>query len=514
MQDFEYKDLPENDEIEISDLDSPDEQGKLSRLQRIMKFVETHFSSRRRTILLTLALLIGGCVFIYSFISYLHISIIQTIQARLAPTATHPHTSTTSVGITIGSDVTIQSIPPNNLSVVNGIAYISTPDGTLSARQANDGTFLWQTKTAIPLSPPAVVDNTIYITSENSQNGHIDAFRANDGNLQWSSQTPLLVIQPILVEDGVVYIETQTGTVYALRATDGKLLWHFTVGNSTNGNPLRLETLLSASNGVTVIRTNNQILYFLRSQDGSQLWHYAIDVSAPPPDIENGIVYITYHSLQARSLSNGKLLWQYTGDVQSYDIQHTVIYLNIGNQVLLALNGQTGKPMWQFQTNKQIDTTDEQNGMLLLTMLDGTVTALKDQTGSILWQFKPPTHSSIFWLSGTKEEVLYVGLDASTITFYALQANNGHALWSQSVHNIDQNYSPHITNGLIYAKQIDGYINAWSSNDGHLIWHSPSSTSLMWNLIEANGLVYLQQPDGSILALHVQNGKVAWRYPA
>jgi len=509
MQDFEHKNLSEDDRIEISDLDSPTQQGKRTRLQRIIKFVEAHLSSRTRTTLFAVLLFIGGCTLIYSIISYLHIPIIQTIQA------THAPTPTPSFRITIGSDVTIESVSPNSLSVANGVAYISTPDGTLNARQANDGTFLWQTKTAIPLSPPIIANNTIYITSQNSLGGHVDAFRASDGNLQWSYQTQSLASQPILVEDGVVYVDTQAGVIHALRASDGKLLWHFTLGNPTNGTSLRLETLLSTADGVTVIHSYDQIIYFLRSRDGSQLWHYSVDSNTPAPTTVNGIVYINHRSLQARRLSDGKLLWQYAaGDVQSYAIQHNIIYLNIGNLTVLTLNAQNGSQVWQFQTHQPIDTLNAQNGMVFITMLDGTATVLKDQTGSILWQFKLPTGSDIFWLSGAKDEVLYVGVNESVTTIYALQTNNGHVLWQQSMQNSNQSYNPRVNNGLTYAKQVDGYINAWDSNDGHLTWHYPSSASIAWNIIKANGLVYLQQPDGSILAFHVQNGKVAWRYPA
>ena len=505
MQDFEPKDLPENDRIEISDLDTPNEQGKLTWLQHIIKFVEARLSSRTRTTLFTLLLFLGTFTLIYSIISYLHIPIIQAI---------HAPTPTPSIRFTIGSDITIESVSPNNLSVVNGVAYISTPDGTLSAQQANDGTFLWQTKTAVPLSPPIVANNTIYITSQNSLGGHVDAFRASDGNLQWSYQTGSLASQPLLVEDGIVYVDTGTGVLHALRASDGKLLWHFTIGNPTNGASSRLETLLSTADGVTVIHTYDQIVYFLRSQDGSQLWHYPVDSNTPAPTIENGIAYINDHSLQARRLNDGKLLWQYaTGDVQSSIIQHNIIYLNIGNLTVLTLNAQNGSRVWQYQAHQPINTLNAQNGMVFITMVDGTATILKDQTGSLLWQFKLPTGSDIFWLSGAKDEVLYVGVNESVTTIYALQTNNGHILWQQSMQNSNQSYNPRVNNGLTYAKQVEGYINAWDSNDGHLTWHYPSSASIAWNIIKTNDLVYLQQPDGSILALHIQDGKVAWRYP-
>ncbi len=495
-----------DDKIEISNLDAPDNQGKSSLLQRIVKFAEAHFSSRTRTTLFALTLLISIGTFAYLFLSYLHIPIIQ---------AKHPPTPTAVDRITIGSDSTLQSVPSNSLSVVNGVAYIGTQDGTLSARQADNGTTIWQTKTALPLLPPIVVDDTIYNVSENSRNGHIDAFRASDGNLQWSYQTQLLASQPVIVDHGIVYVCTQTGTIYALRASDGKLLWHFTVGHSTSIVPLRLETFLSTTNGVTIIRTTNQAFYFLRSQDGSQLWHYAADMGTPPPDIENGVAYIDYRSIQAHRLSDGKLLWQYaTDNAQSFTIQHGIMYLNIGNTIVLALNAQNGRRQWQFQADKQIDTLDAQNGMIFATMLDGTVVALQDQTGSLLWRFKLPTQSDYFWISNTKDEVLYVGLNASTTAFYALQTNNGHVLWQQSLHTIDQRYPPRITDSLIYARQINGNAIIWSRNDGHLIWRSPSPTSIIRDLIEANGLVYFEQADGSIFVLNVRDGKIAWQYPS
>ncbi|MBA2391675.1 MAG: PQQ-binding-like beta-propeller repeat protein [Ktedonobacteraceae bacterium] len=494
-----------DDKIEISNLDTPDDQGKPSPLQRIVKFAGARFTSRTRTTFFALTLLIGGCTLIYLLLSYLHIPIIQ---------AKHSPTPTAVSRITI-SDSTLQSASPNSLSVVNGVAYIGTQDGTLSARQADNGTAIWQTKTALPLLAPIVVDDTVYNISENSHNGHIDAFRASDGNLQWSYQTQLLAAQPVMVSGGIVYVCTQTGTIYALRASDGKMLWHFTVGTSTGVTPLRLETLLSISDGVTIIRTNNQILYFLRSQDGSQLWHYAVDLSTIPPVVDNGIAYINYHSLQAHRLSDGKLLWQYTaGNVQSYTIQRDLIYLNIEDRTVLSLNVQNGNQRWRFRADKPFDTLIAQNNTLFVKMLEGTVVALQDQTGSRLWQFNPPTQNGTFSLSDMKDGVLYLIMDDTSITFYALQLNNGHIHWKQSIHYIDHGYNFQVDNGFSYTRQINGQMNIWSNNDGHLIWHSPGSILIIGDLIEANGLVYLQQADESILALRLQDGKIAWRYPS
>ncbi len=221
------------------------------------------------------------------------------------------------------------------LSATNGIAYISTPDGTISARRASDGMLLWQSKGSIPLSQPIMVNNTIYVTSENGQGSHVDAFQASDGTLQWSYQTQSLGSQSFMVADGTVYIHTQSGMLYALRASDGKLLWHFTVNLS---DPL--ETLLSTSNGVTAVHVNTYTVYLLRTQDGSQLLRYAVNNNGSwQPVIERGVAYIYANesSVQAYRLSDRKLLWQYTstsGVPWSFIIQNEVFYVNTGDDCL------------------------------------------------------------------------------------------------------------------------------------------------------------------------------------
>lgn len=173
MQDFEHRDLPEDDEIEISDLDTPDERLRYSPVYRILKRArEIHLSPRTRTILFVLAFLIGGCTLAYQFIPF-------------------PHSKTNSNSyISYGSLQVVSTpiTPVINISVENGIAYILTGDGMLNAKRASDGKLLWQSK--VPISsfqgivPPIMADNLIFFTSQNSKSGHVDALRASDGTLQ------------------------------------------------------------------------------------------------------------------------------------------------------------------------------------------------------------------------------------------------------------------------------------------------------------------------------------------
>src|SRR5438876_7007559 len=194
MQDFEDKDLPQDDEIEISDLDMPDERKQSSVIYRIMKRVRSiQISSRTRTRLFVLALLLGGSILAYPFIPFLHAK---------------KNTVTTSyVASYITNSANLLTDQVINVMPVNGVAYIFTENGTLSAQQAGDGKQLWRTKVSITASQPIVADNLIFLTSQNSQSSHVDALRASDGALQWSfSAQALAPSGPLLVQNPVAYV--------------------------------------------------------------------------------------------------------------------------------------------------------------------------------------------------------------------------------------------------------------------------------------------------------------------
>ncbi len=81
--------------------------------------------------------------------------------------------------------------------------------------------------------------------------------------------------------NGVVYVSSYDGNLYALNASTGAQLW---------SNPAPVFSSPAVANGVVYIATENGNMFALNASTGAQLWTYlAGDVS---PVVVNGTLYV------------------------------------------------------------------------------------------------------------------------------------------------------------------------------------------------------------------------------
>jgi len=106
------------------------------------------------------------------------------------------------------------------------------------------------------------------------------------GKLTWSFQTGDDVISSPAVANGVVYVGSDDGNVYALNANTGTKLWNYWTGNSVLSSP-------AISNGVVYVGSYDNNTYALNATTGAKLWNYTtgwyVDSS---PAVSDGVVYI------------------------------------------------------------------------------------------------------------------------------------------------------------------------------------------------------------------------------
>ncbi|HLI08953.1 MAG TPA: PQQ-binding-like beta-propeller repeat protein [Ktedonobacteraceae bacterium] len=165
--------------------------------------------------------------------------------------------------------------------LANGLLYIAGDLG-LFVYKADDGALLWQYKNLVPAGPvvvpPLVVNGVVYFSGGGER---IVALQASDGKVIWSYSGPGNVFSPLTFENGVVI--NDTGPVYALRASDGTLLWQQNVSISGEGSDAAgPETI---GDGVVLVGGDNGVVQAIRVSDGKLLWHYAIQelpVESPP----------------------------------------------------------------------------------------------------------------------------------------------------------------------------------------------------------------------------------------
>jgi outer membrane protein assembly factor BamB len=89
------------------------------------------------------------------------------------------------------------------------------------------------------------------------------------------------------VANGVVYVGSDDGNVYALNASTGAPLWSFATGDAIyRSSP-------AVANGVVYVGSAHGNYYALSASTGAQLWNFnfGFDTYAPPV-VSNGVVYL------------------------------------------------------------------------------------------------------------------------------------------------------------------------------------------------------------------------------
>lgn len=303
------------------------------------------------------------------------------------------------------SDHLIGLRPPH---LVNGVVYVAAANdaqqGNVYALRASDGRLLWHYRTSTFLSETTVIDAAAYVTS---QDGVLIALRTSDGHQLW--QRALgggnlgTIWQPVQAFNGVLYVTTtkmsaptastsspglpsqalamgplswgnvwampavQTvphkegvSTLYAIRASDGVMLWHLTMNNGKNAfvSWLAVEegVIYASVMDVSTSDTSTGHLYALRSTTGSVLWHYDDKNTSPSGAVlSNGVIYAGAYSqdrndvVYALRARDGSLLWRHGMGLPVYNVpvlNGTTIYVGTADGSVYALQANNGAVKW------------------------------------------------------------------------------------------------------------------------------------------------------------------------
>jgi outer membrane protein assembly factor BamB len=253
----------------------------------------------------------------------------------------------------------------NSTTVIDGVAYVTSQDGMLTALRTIDGRQLWQRdlgsgNLGMMWEPVQALNGVLYVaatkmsapTASRSGPGLLPQALAM-GSLLWGNFQAVQAGQTIPHKEGV-------SALYAIRASDGKLLWHFTMNNGKDG----MVGWLSVEEGVV----------------------YASVMDASTPDTSTGHIY-------ALRSTNGSVLWQYddkntspSGAVLNNGVIYASAYSQDRNDVVYALRARDGSLLWRHGMGLPIYNAPVLNGaMVYVGTADGSVYALRADNGAVKW---------------------------------------------------------------------------------------------------------------------------------
>lgn len=200
--------------------------------------------------------------------------------------------------------------------IANGVVYFGSSDGALYALEAATGQLIWKYQTGAMLNQSGVslVNGILYV---GSRDNYLYAINAQNGLLVWRYNTGVSLEQssPTVV-NGVVYIGgwygvpsfTNKGSVYAIDAATGTLLWEKLMNTAFSSSPF-------VNNNRLFICGDDGNISALNATTGATLWQKMILPNSASPVEVNGIVYVGgggtryFYALDA---NNGSEKWKFS----------------------------------------------------------------------------------------------------------------------------------------------------------------------------------------------------------
>jgi eukaryotic-like serine/threonine-protein kinase len=151
-------------------------------------------------------------------------------------------------------------------------------------------------------------------------------------------------------------------SIYAIRASDGAVLWHFAMNNGANS----WASWFSVENGVVYASavnpgsaSNTGSIYALQGSNGSVLWQDKLNASPSGGLLANGVIYLGTSSnsgtgaLYAVRTTDGSLLWNYPTSGYLFAapvLDDNALYIGASNGMAYALRADNGAIVWHYLT--------------------------------------------------------------------------------------------------------------------------------------------------------------------
>jgi eukaryotic-like serine/threonine-protein kinase len=297
------------------------------------------------------------------------------------------------------------------------------------------------------ISSPAVANGMAFV---GSTDGNLYAIDLESGTQKWKLFTGVRVTSSPAVENGVVYFGSYSGRFYAVDAVSGKLKWKF----QTEGEK----------------RFEGKHLH--GSQPAAELMPDPYDAYLSSPALWSGSVYFGSGdgNIYALDAATGTLKWKFkTGDVvhASPAISDGTLYIGSWDSYFYALDAATGREKWRFKTGEDHDIYNQvgiqssaaiMDGVVYFGCRDSNLYALDARTGEKKWAFNNKGSWVITSPAVQDGKVYFATSDSATV--YAMDAKAGTPIFSVKFKDWPFFSSPAIAGGMLYIGSHQGKLVA------------------------------------------------------
>lgn len=327
---------------------------------------------------------------------------------------------------------------------------------------------------------------------------HSGVYRASGveqlGGIQWRVQTGGMVQSSPTLHEGVLYVGSGDGNLYALDPLTGEERWRFAAGRAITSSP-------AVARGLVFAGSRDNTFFAIDASNGKERWKLVTGTDLP-------------------------LAWGFeTGDLytSSPAFSGGLVVLGSGDGQVYAVDAGSGKVRWRFRTEGRVRSSPAiAEGRVYVGSMDGRLYSLELQTGRRIWQFDTEGHTlrsgdfgfdrrTIQSSPAVADGRVFVGSRDGFL--YAVDAETGRLLWRVDHRMSWVNTSPAVAGGLVFAGSSDErFLQAVDAKTGKERWHFPTERPVWSSPAVAGALVYFGDGSGTIYALDRTSGIERWRH--
>ena len=298
-----------------------------------------------------------------------------------------------------------------------------------------------------------------------------------------------------LVVNNVVYVGVYDNNLYAVNATEGKLLWKYATDGGLPGSPAIHQDLL-------FIGSEDKRLHAISAKSGKIQWTYYTEGPVrSSPRVAEGHIFIGSDDahLHAVNLSTGRRAWR----IQATDAIRCRPAVSTDRVYFGCESGEFycadfgGETKWRQKAKRALTSSPLlHQGVLYVGSMDGQVYAFNAQDGWPVWRFR--ANKPVVSSAAVDGNLLFIGSVDNSL--YAIDIRSGNKAWSFETGG-QVTSSPAVNKGVVYVGSVDGYVYAIEISNGKLKWKFRSGGPITSSPFVANDIVYIGSFDHNLYAL-------------
>ncbi len=320
----------------------------------------------------------------------------------------------------------------------------------------------WRMRIGIMEFPPSFCDGVLYV---NNQHGTTWAIRSANRRILWKRRTAEIYDSTPAVSGDRIFVGSfAPGDVQALDRRPGRTLWRLPTGGAVESSPVVVD-------GIVYATSKDHRVYAIDERTGRVRWAFRTGGEVKDsPTVVAGRVYVGNYAAEVYSLDakTGAVKWRRAfggvlGDriYSSVPISGRTAYFVTVRGNVFALDTRDGSTRWQQSIPGYVYSTPAlAGGKLFIGNYQGDVYAFDAETGNRSW--RKHVGGTISGSPTVIGDVVYVSSLSGSST-YGLSPKNGRVLWT---HDEGRYVSGIGTDNALYLS-LGSTLSRWTTRSSH-----------------------------------------------